>query len=341
MRFRGFSFGLVCGLAVVAAPSLAEAQIRTEAIVMLSGDTVGQADVFELTVGVGVPPGSAVYFPDTVPTVLGLESHHPATWTAEPSGEGASLTLTYPLIAFQEGVALLPGLDVFIGPGAGVEGERLPGGSVIGAWAAIESGSVPRSTLTRVAVARQTVWVASVIGMEDVTDGLEPRPAADVFGASWNWPSVVMMMVFVGILVGVATSVTRGILAERRANAPPETPDVDPAFARWQSALDELDRILGLGLHTAGRTAEFYEQSSGVVRTYVEAFESEWSPALTSSELMRRLETHTNGSAPDLYSSMQAAEIVKFGRLRPDSGAAEGHWTALRDWVQGSWKSGP
>ncbi|GIS78675.1 MAG: hypothetical protein CM1200mP14_02410 [Gammaproteobacteria bacterium] len=37
---------------------------------------------------------------------------------------------------------------------------------------------------------------------------------------------------------------------------------LDPALARWQAALDELDRILSLGLHLNEDMEEFYGCSS-------------------------------------------------------------------------------
>ena len=322
------------GSTIAVAPS--SAQATAEAVAVLSADTIGQGDVFELSIGVDVPPGSAVYFPDTVPAVFALESFRPVTWSAEVGSEGAALTLTYPLIAFQVGSTPVPGLDVYIGPAAGVRGDRLPGGSVVGSWSDIVDGTVDRASLTRAAAPRQLVWVASVIVLEDITSGLEPRPPADVVGADWDWPSVVAILALSAVMIAVVRSVAIGLLPDRRAEEPLDTAPVDSALVRWRKALDELDRILALGLHTEGRTVEFYGRSSGVVRTFVEAFEAEWRPSLTSSELMSRLEKQTNGSAPDLYASMQVAEIVKFGRLRPDASTAEGHWRALKSWVHAS-----
>ena len=79
---------------------------------------------------------------------------------------------------------------------------------------------------------------------------------------------------------------------------------------------------------------EFYTRSSGVLRVYVESLDRAWGPHLTSTELMAELERRGNGGGvPDLLSAMQTAEVVKFGRLRTDQGAAEKHWRALRKWV--------
>ena len=326
-------------VAVVAARGAAPAaaQVTAEAAATLSADTIGLGDVFQLFVTVEVSPGSAVYFPDSVATAFALESFRPVTWSAESAGDGATLTLTYPLIAFRVGLAPIPGLDVFIGRAADVGGERLPGGSVVGSWRDIETGTVVSASLTRAAIPRREVWVSSIIVLEDIASGLEPRPPADVLGPGWNRLAFATMLGLSVLLLVIARSVALSLLPDRqREEALASAPPPDSALVRWQKALDELARILALGLHTEGRTDEFYSRSSAVVRTFVEAFDAEWRSSLTSSELMGRLEASTNGSASELYASMRAAEIVKFGLLRPDASTAEGHWGDLRTWVHAS-----
>ena len=117
------------------------AQTSLEATGSLSADTVGQGDVFELYVEIGVPSGSVVYFPDTVPSAFGLESFRAVDWESEAFGDGGILTLIYPLIAFQIGLVPVPGLDVFIGPATGTEGPSFHTGSVIGEWNGVAADS--------------------------------------------------------------------------------------------------------------------------------------------------------------------------------------------------------
>ncbi len=308
-----------------------------DAAITLSADTVGLGDVLDFSVAVRVPAGSTIYFPDTVATTFALESFRAVTWSAESAGDGALLTLRYPLIAFRVGLAPVPELDIYIGASAGVDGERLPGGSIVGPWRDIEVGTVASASLTKAPVPSRDVWVASVIVAEDLTGTIEPRPPADVLGPGWNRPAVAAIVALSMVLLAVARSVALNLLQGRRSHEQVDSPPVaDSSSVRRQKALDELDRILALGLHTEGRTDEFYERSSTVVRTFVEGFEAEWRSSLTSSELMSRLETRTNGSAPELFASMHTAEVVKFGRLRPDASIAEGHWRDLRSWVQTS-----
>ncbi len=313
------------------------AQISLEATGSLSADTVGQGDVFELYVEIRVPSGSAVYFPDTVPSAFGLESFRTVDWESEALGDNGILTLVYPLIAFQIGLVPVPGLDVFVGPATGIEGPSFDTGSVIGEWSAVASDS-GLEALERVPVARQAVWVASPIHPDDISAGLEPRLPSDVLGANWDWLSLVVIVLLSSVLLVAITPMLRKMLTDQGGQE--ELLDaslgLDPSLARWQAALDELDRILSLGLHLNEDMEEFYGRSSRAVRTYVEGLNSAWGPSFTSSELMVQLRGGVNGSSVNLYGSMDMAEVVKFGRLRPGADSAERDWRVLRNWVKES-----
>ena len=81
---------------------------------------------------------------------------------------------------------------------------------------------------------------------------------------------------------------------------------------------------------------EFYDASTGVLRRFSEQEEPEWGIALTSSELLARLESRWGpGSVEELGSAVSVAEWVKFGRYRPETESAEGHWMTIRDWIEG------
>ena len=337
MRQVHLAFAISWVLAVGTSTSSLTGQVSLVATGTLSADTVGQGNVFEFSVEIGVPPGSAVYFPDTLPNAFGLESFRTVGWVVEAVGDGGVLTLTYPLIAFEIGLVPVPGLDVFIGPATEIEGQPLPTRSVIGKWSdvAANSGS---ETLERVPVARQSVWVASPILLEDISAGLEPRLPSDVLGANWDWLSLIVIFSLSAVLLVAVTPMAKKLLTNRSTEEELSEASVrvDPALARWQYALDELDRILSLGLHLDEEVDEFYNRSSGVVRTYVEGLDTAWGPSFTSSELMSQLERWTNGSSLDLYGSMDVAEVVKFGRLRPNADSAESDWRVLRSWVHKS-----
>ena len=313
------------------------AQISLEATGSLSADTVGQGDVFELYVEIRVPSGSAVYFPDTVASAFGLESFRTVDWESEAFGGGGILRLVYPLIAFQVGLVPVPGLDVFVGPATGIEGPSFDTGSVIGEWSGVASDS-GLEALERVPVARQAIWIASPIHPDDISAGLEPRLPSDVLGANWHWLSLIVIVSLSVVFLVAITPMVRRMLTDQGGQE--ELLDaslgLDPALARWQAALDELDRILSLGLHLNEDMEEFYGCSSRVVRTYVEGLDSAWGPSFTSSELMVQLRRGVNGSSVNLYGSMDMAEVVKFGRLRPDADSAERDWRVLRNWVKES-----
>jgi hypothetical protein len=52
---------------------------------------------------------------------------------------------------------------------------------------------------------------------------------------------------------------------------------------------------------------------------------------------MERLRARSGDNAVGpLPTEMELAEVVKFGRLRPDAATAERHWAVLHDWVASS-----
>jgi hypothetical protein len=310
------------------------AQSSPAPTVALSTDSIQVGDLFELRVGISVPSGSAVYFPDTLATTVNLESAAPVRTRAEPSeGGGARLTLTYPVMAFGSGTLPVPGFDVLIVPGSGQAGvESLPGGSVIGAW----NDAPPRTGSARLLrIPRQAVWVAPVFTPADFIEGIEPMPPNDVVGGAWNWPSLALALLFSSVLALTVVSTGKGWLVQRgRAGVAHEDATLE-AFR--QRALRQLDDLLAEGLHQREQPLDFYTRSSGIVRSYVQAMHGEWSPSLTSAELMERLRTRWGDeAAADLPAELGTAEVVKFGRLRPETADAERHWRALREWVEAS-----
>lgn len=310
---------------------LVSSQAAQSVTAEVSGDSVPLGSVFELRVDVRVPSGSTVYFPDTIPGTDVVESHGPVRWKAEPVSGGAMLRLTYPLIAFGLRDVRIPGFDVLVGPAT--RGESLPGGSFVGAWGqAREAGHASGVLAT---VDSRFVRVASVFQLEAVLAGVGPMPARDVLGASWNTSSLVLAFVSSCVLIASLVAMLRKRLRSRalRARA---SPAVAPALGDAKhEALNELDSLLARGLHTAGRTLEFYTMSTGIVRRYAERLDARWRTALTSTELMLELQTH-GGSIPvgELSGEMNRAEVVKFGQLRPEAEVAEAHWRAVREWIE-------
>ena len=325
-------------LPTAATPLIAAARPSATApsVAEVSAETVPLGSTFELRVRVAVPAGSTVYFPDKLLTTEAVESHGSVRAKAEAAADGATLTLTYPLIAFGLGDVVIPGFDVLVGPIDRAAGEAsLPGGSSIGAWDHARDAGHASSVLMRVPPRR--VRVASVFQLEAVLAGVGPMPAADVIGASWNRPSLVLLFVSSCALIAVLVTTMRKRLRSRTRGTGSLVIAGSSLDDAKCAALTELDSLLALGLHTAGRTQEFYTTSSAIVRRYAKQLDARWGPGLTSTELMRALLAHGNAApADELSAEMSAAEVVKFGQRRPEVSAAEAHWRAVREWIEKS-----
>jgi hypothetical protein len=271
-----------------------------------------------------------VYFADTLAPTPSVASLGPVTWRLDPSADGGStLSLAYPLIGFRVGGVSLPAVAILSGPRRGED-------AAVGVWSAVEGDADLAAALTRHAVPRPDIWISSLLSMDDASEALEPRPADDVVGASWSrgalWAALLFGAALTWVLLASALDWLRARSALRARRS-----TVDAVEAARRAALDALDALPGLGLVEAGRVDEFYGRSSGAVRGYVEHLDGAWGPAYTSTELMSSLARRQHGEAePALLSEMGTAEVVKFGRLRPDGTRARSHWSTLRGWVAGS-----
>jgi len=129
-----------------------------EAVASVSVDSVALAEEFELRIEVTIPPGSMVFFPDTIAARDYIESAAPVEWRARRGSDGgATLELTYALIPFGMGTLQVPPVDVIARPlREGDDGEGIPGGSLVGEW--IDRQIAVRYTLI---VLCPTVWVVS------------------------------------------------------------------------------------------------------------------------------------------------------------------------------------
>ena len=314
----------------------------------LSADTVAIGDAFELHVTLMLPPGRTAYFPDSLEAADGFGPLGRVEWTAEPASDGSSLlSLAYPLVAFDVGIVTTPEFEIFTGPTPPSDASNTPlrtntarAGNIVGSWDSLrdELGRQGQtSSLERIAIPSQRLWVASVLLLDDITQGLEPRPAADVTGGNWHWPSLIFIVASTFALGGVLMlSVGDLIGRDAELGADAHARSLSPL----EVALDAMDRLLASGLHSDGRVKTFYAHSSDIVRRYVETWDSVWGSAQTSTELMRVLDHRaTERADPGLLAEMRSAETVKFGRRRPDAAAAETHAKKLRTWIERSGSS--
>ena len=141
-----------------------------------------------------------------------------------------------------------------------------------------------------------------------------------------------LLLLFSTVTGGAVVTTTREWLADRSEPAPVPPPGPTPLEEARKQALTELDRLLAADSYPAERAHELYEESSSIVRGYVERLDAEWGPELTSTELMDRLK----GGSPEgssLTAEMRTAEAVKFGLLRPDAEPTGAHLTVLRAWL--------
>ncbi len=322
-----------------ATPARAQTAVAQPAVVEagMSADTVRLGDRFELAIDLRVPAGFTAYVPDLLPATDSVESVGAAGWTVEEiEGGGFAVAVRYPLVAFRPGPVPIPGLDVLVGPSVAPDGAD--GATPRPVLSERALGGAPGATegLSRQRVPSQGVWVTSPLSLQDIAEGVDPRPADDVIGSAWNAPLVVSILGFASLLAGVVVVSGRDWLEAHARRGVPE-PVADPIAEARAAALAELDRLLASELHRTGSLDVFYGGTSDAVRRYVEHLDPAWSDALTSTELMRGLEARTDpDGARELLDEMALAEAVKFGRARPDPDRAELHGRTLRDWVAAS-----
>ena len=275
------------------------------------------------------------------------------------------VTLEYDLIPFEIGLAATPQLEMESGEAeAGAERVRVEDGPA-GIGDPADGGDAPITQITqntqntqieartgqsdgaderprdRLVVAGRRVFVTSPILLDNIVQGLQPSPPADVVGSSWNVPAVLGASLLSLLLLGVGTVQAREWLAARAAapvqvEDPPETPE------EWRErALAELDRLLARGHHRAGRLRDFYEGAGDVVREYVAHFDPAWRRSRTSTELMRDLSAEAGWpDAEALAQAMGRGEIAKFaaaaGARKEAAATAERDWGTMRAWVDAS-----
>ena len=344
--------------------------------VRVSPDTVELGDPFTLRANVHVPAGRDLRVPATLFPEWGVESLRPVRTEVTEAADGSlQVGLEYDLIPLETGLAATPQLEMTSGEaGPGRERVRVEDG---GGPAELGEASITQITQNtqntqndvrtgqpvgadsvrlradarnadRLVVAGRPVFVTSPILLDDIAQGLRPRPPADVVGSSWHVPAVLGASLLSLMLLGVVTVQAREWLAARAAaavqvEAPPETPD------EWRDrALAELDRVLARGHHRAGRLRDFYEGAGDVVRAYVAHFDPAWNRSRTSTELMRDLSAAPGWPDPEaLGRAMERGEVAKFAAdADADDGAtgvregaatrAERDWRTIRAWVVAS-----
>ena len=282
--------------------------------------------VYQLTLTVRAAPETVVFFPDTlIPSDVSF-SADAATWTTEPGpADSLDIRATFPVMSFGGGGVWLPFLELWTEPAPARE----------------RAGARPASALDAEPSARERVEghlltlggvpILPHSGLSSVDGAPAPRPPADVMGGRWSpwalaaaWLSALAAAYLLWTLAGSRRNARRlvglpiGFLASARADA-----------------LHELDRIRAEGWHANGRVADFYDATTGVLRRFSASEEPEAPLALTSTELLGRLGDRWGADrAGVLTEAIATAEGAKFGGHRPGAATAEGHWNAVRAWIE-------
>jgi hypothetical protein len=277
--------------------------------------------VFELYLQLRFAPNVVAFVPDTLLPARDAFSAGPGRFTTETGpADSIDVRATYYVMGLANGGVELPTLELLTRPAA-------PGES---------PGPRPASALAdsmRVGMRRDVLTIGGVMiqvpsEMQGQEASIDPHPPADVLGGEWS-PWLIAAVAVGGIALVTAAWLLFTTRLPVRAHAPllgtsPRT-----------EALRELDRLLALGWHADGRLEEFYDATTNVLRQLSEREHADWSRALTSSELVARVEERWGaGAVARLRPTVWSAERVKFGTHRPDAAAAQQDWTVIRDWIR-------
>jgi hypothetical protein len=285
-------------------------------------------EVFDLRITVRIGPGVVAFLPDTLVPGDASFSAGSGDWT-EASGPADSVDIqtSYPVMGFLSGPVELPWLELWTRPATGGEvGGARPASDLV------DAGPVLGDELQPILISVGANEIIPLSELAEAAGNLFPRPAADVLGGQWS----------IWFLSAVATAIAGASLAwvlifrrrrrARRGGAELDGRDRSPRG----EALRELDRIRGLGWQIDGLMVEFYDATTGVLRRFSEQEDAEWGVALTSHQLLARLQGRWGSSSVEnLGSTISVAERVKFGGHRSEVEAAEDDWMTIRDWIEG------
>ncbi len=282
--------------------------------------------VFELYLSLRIAPDVVAFLPDTLLPDEHAFSAGKGHWTAAPGpADSIDVQATYPVMGLLNGGVQLPWLEVWSRPAAGDESPGPRPATELAGLGEPERAALQR---TRLEIGGALILVPSEMAGGEAS--IDPRPPADVLGGEWS----VWLIAALGVTLTAVLLLLGMLVAGRRSAAIAAALAIGPGPR--EQALRELDHLLARGWHTDGRVHEFYDATTGVLRRLSEIEEPEWGRALTSTELVGRIEERW-GTTPveKLRPSIWAAERAKFGGHTPEPKAAEADWTVVRDWIRG------
>ena len=321
---------VTCGLAV-ASPAAAYMAYQEAPPVRLVGFTNEPMEpefgvVFDLRLSLRFAPDVVAFVPDTLLPDVHAFSAGAGHWAVTPAEgtDSIDVQVSYPVMGLLTGGIQLPWLEILSRPAAAGEAPGPRPASELDAL-----GDNARAGLRRTVVEIGGVMIQVPKEMQGEEASIDPRPPADVLGGEWSpW-----LLSAAGVSIAALLILGGMFVAARRAE--PRAGALAVAANPREQALAELDRLLGLGWHENGRMAEFYDATTGVLRQLSEVEEPEWRRALTSSELIDRMQERWGATRIEqLRPAIRVAERVKFGTHRPSPKAAVADWAVVRDWIR-------
>jgi hypothetical protein len=288
-------------------------------------------EVFQLNIQVRVAPDVVAFLSDTLAEAENSVSAGPGSWTiAAGPADSIDVRATYPVMGLLPGAVELPLVELWTRPA--LSGET-PG---VRPASDLDEAALDATEFEHALLYLGGIFVMPPSEMTGDDAMLMPRPPADVLGGDRS-----VWLVAAIAVVGLVAAVFAWLLFAGRTPGSSSSGLLPHPSPRTE-ALHELDRIRGMGWHTDGRVAEFYDATTGVLRHYAERREpTQWRAALTSTELLAGLREQWGLEAvAPLGATVWTAECVKFGGREPDASAAEQDWSKVRDWIAGEGEAG-
>ena len=281
----GLSLIAFTGAAASAAPPLDDSNVSVTA--NISRQTVGVADPFKLTIEATAPEGIAVRFPDinqqTIPQVGLFEiTNHRDTFDV-PTSQGRKYVRELTLETLQTGQASIPQFEIFY-----------KNKNESSQWASVKTETIPvtvQSAIGEVDNPTQFRDIKSVVFLE------EPSTAAGISWAMWG---------FAGLLGGAG--VLGFVLVSRFWKR----------LSPKQRALRSLDEVLCSPSFSRGDTKFVYQQTTQVLRTFIESQFEFPATRQTTEEFLASVHSdhRLDGTLQQrLEGFLKSADMVKFAGL--------------------------
>ena len=223
--------------------------------------------------------------------------------TAAPEGDAVQTPAVLRVTAFELGELEVPSFDLELTDGA--------------------ARSVTVST-------DPVVIGVTTVGLDesgDIRDVKGPRAIARDWLLLWPW--ALLALALAGL--GYWWFRRRGSGREADSAGPPE-----PARPAHEIALEALDRLAASPLLERGRIKQYHIEVSRIVRAYIEGRYRIWALEMVTPDVVSGL-AHAGvdpGTRTDFQRFLEACDLVKFARWRPDAGTCRRTLADARELVE-------